>query len=332
MPMRDRLPFRPFWPLFRPFAAPEDGGAAPADTTPAAGDAPAAASAAPNPAPDPAPAAAAKWFEAPDLAPDERKWLESKGLTGIEDPAVAAGKLAKFYREAEKMIGDKNVIKGPAQDQSISDWMKANAKTFGVADSVDGYKVDKPADWPKDLPWNDELDAKAQALAFERGVPVDLHKAYIGLVADYMKGSAETIDREIETARSEMMSELQKDWGRQTEAKLTQAKQAVSHFAGEAGLGQEAIESLMTTMKEKVGDAATMKLFAAIGASMGEDRGVAVGKGAALGLTPSEARAQMAGMSQPGGELYEATRAQDRTRIAAANAKVEQLARIVAGG
>lgn len=334
--MRDRFPFRPFWPLFQPLRAPNDGGAPPAPApAPAAGDPPPATPAPANPAPAPAAgdAPAPKWFETADFSPDDRKWLDSKGATGIEDAAAAAVKGFKFYREAEKLIGDKNAIKGPAKDQPISDWMKANAKTFGIPDSVDGYKVDKPADWPKDLPWNEELDAKAQALAFENGVPVELHKAYIGMVADYMKGTAADLDRQMDTARGEMMTELQRDWGKQADAKLTQAKQAMSHFAGEAGLAPEAIDGLMTTLKEKVGDAAAMKLFAAIGASMGEDKiGGLGGGGGALGMTPAEAKAQMTAASQPGGKLWEAMKSNNRTALAEAHAEVERLAKIAAGG
>lgn len=321
--MRERFPFRPFWTLFQPVRAPNDGGGE--------GGAPAVAA---DPADPAAPAASAvpKWYEGDGLTTDERRFLESKGLTGIEDPAEAASKLARYYRSAEQLIGDKNAMKGPAKDQPIGDWMKANAKTFGIPETAEGYKVDKPADWPKDLPWNDELDAKAQTLAFERGVPVELHKAYIGMVADYMKGTAADLDRQMETARGEMMAELQRDWGNQTDAKLTQAKQAMSHFAGEAGLPPEAIDGLMTTLKEKVGDAAAMKLFAAIGASMGEDRGVHLGKSSQFSMTPAEASAAMSAMSQPGGKLYEATKAQNRVLLAEAQQERERLARIAAGG
>lgn len=324
-----------------PFSGPvwqADGGAG-AAPAPAADDPPPAAGAAPaaNPpaANDPAagaPAqAAAKWFEAESLAPDDRKWLESKGLTGIEDPAEAAVKVAKFYREAEKMIGDKNAIRGPAKDQALSEWMKANGKTFGLPETADGYKVDKPQDWPNDLPWNDELDAKARELAHQNGVPPELHKAYVGLIADYMKGTAASIEQELAQANQQMMTELQAEWGQQTPARITEAKQAAQHFAQEAGLSSEALTGVMSVLKEKVGDAATIRLFQAIGASMGEDRAVQIGKGGALGMTPAEAKAAMSAMSQKGGKLWEATKSGNRAAISEAQAEMERLARIVAG-
>lgn len=344
--MRDRFPMRPFWATFLVLRAPEDGAGtgapAAADGAPAAGDTPAAAPAATNPAPATAPAdpAAAKpWHDSDRFNDDERRWLTAKGLA-ISDPVEAAVKLLKGHRAAEQRIGKglDSIMDRPGKDQPYSEWAKANAAALGLPETIDGYKVEKPADWPKDLPWNDDLDAKAQALAFENGVPPAVHKAYIGMVADYMKSTAADIDRQVEAARTEMMAELQRDWGKQTDAKLTQAKQAMNHFATEAGLAPEAIESLMTTMKEKVGDAATMKLFAAIGASMGEDRIVNPGGNSSLGMTPSEANAAIQKLSAPGGELFEALKEHREgkigagERLKAAQAKRAELARIAVGG
>lgn len=316
--------------LFAPDGAGGGAGGGDGVTPPVAGDPPPVTPPPANtpPANDPP---ARKWFEGEGISQDEFRFLESKGLTGIEDPVEAAAKLTKFYRGAEQLIGDKNAIKGPAKDQPLSEWMKENAKAFGIPDSADGYKIDKPADWPKDLPWNDDLNTRAQALAFERGVPADMHKAYVGMMADYMKETASHIDQEVERARSDMMTELEQDWGQQTPAKITQAKQAMQHFGAEAGLSPEALSGMMSVMKEKLGDAATLRLFQAIGASMGEDRGVQIGKGGSLGVTPAEAKAQMAAMAQPGGKMWDATQSGDRTRIAEARSEMERLARIAAG-
>ncbi len=319
-----------------PIWAPEgaDAGAAgdppPGNAAPPAGNAAPPAAAGDPPLADGKPAG--KWFEGDHLTPDELRFLESKGLTGIDDPREAAAKLTRYYRGAEQLIGDKNALRGPGKDQTISDWMKANAKVFGIPEDVAGYKVDKPADWPKDMPWNDDLDARAQAFAHQMGVPADIHKGYVGMMADYMKGTNEQIEAEMQKASAEMMAELQKDWGQQTAARITQAKQAAQHFAQEAGLSPDAMAGLMSVMKEKVGDAATMRLFQAIGAAMGEDTAVQIGKGGSLGITPAEAQAQMNAMAQPGGKLWEANMSGNRQAIAVAQAERERLARIVAGG
>jgi hypothetical protein len=337
--MRDLFPLRPFWATFLALRAPADGagaGAAAADPAPApaAGDPPAAT---PAPAdPTPAPVAPPKpWHDSDRFNDDERRWLTAKGLA-IDDPVEAAVKLLKGHRSAEQRIGKglDAIMDRPAKDQKYAEWAKANAAALGLPESVEGYKVERPADWPKDLPWNEDLDAKAQALAFENGVPPEVHKAYIGMVADYMKGTAADLDRQMDAARGEMMAELQRDWGKETDAKLTQAKQAMGHFAGEAGLAPEAVDSLMTTLKEKVGDAATMKLFAAIGASMGEDKIGGLGGGGQFGMTPAEANAAIAAMAAPGGELFEAYKDHRDgkigagERLKAAQAKRAQLAGI----
>lgn len=339
--MRNLFSMRPSWASFLLLRAPADiaGAGAVADPAPApaAGDPAAAMPGAAEPAPAPAGGAApAKpWHESDRFNDDERRWLTAKGLA-IEDPVEAAVKLLKGHRSAEQRIGRglDAIMDRPAKDQKYSEWAKANATALGLPENIDGYKVERPVDWPKDLPWNDELDSKAQALAFENGVPPDVHKAYIGMVADYMKGTAADLDRQLEVARTEMMTELQRDWGKQTDAKLTQAKQAMSHFAGEAGLPPEAVDSLMTTLKEKVGDAAAMKLFAAIGASMGEDRISGLGGASQLSMTPAEATAAMSALSRPGGELFEALKDHREgkvgagDRLKAAQAKRAQLASI----
>lgn len=341
--MRNLFPFSPFW-AFLPFrnadgaggggAAPAtgaEGGAPPAGATPDAAAAPAAPAAA---------AAAAKWFEGDRFTAEEKTWLAARGMTGIEDPVEAATKLAKGHRMAEQRLGKgiDSIMDRPAKDQPLSDYMKANRDVFGLPETADGYKTEKPADWPKELPWNDDLDARAQALAFERGVPPELHKAYIGLVADYMKTTAADIDTQTQKAQSDMMVELTKDWGAQTQAKLTQARQAMNFAATEAGLSPEGVSAAMAALNEKTGDPAVMKMFAAIGAAMSEDSGIGLNKGGGLGITPVDARAQIQKMSNPGGEYYEAMQAvrdgkpgaQDQFK--AIKAKVDTLSRVATGG
>ena len=337
--MRNRFPFFPFYgflPLRNADGAGggAGGGAAPDAGAPADPAIAAAAAAVASEAP------VAKWFESDRFNADEKTWLASRGLTGIEDPVEAAIKMGKGHRMAEQRLGKgvDSIMDRPAKDQPLSDFMKANREVFGLPETAEGYKTDQPTDWPTDLPWTNELDAKAQALAFERGVPPELHKAYVGLVAEYQKSLSDGVDAAVEKARVDMMAEVRKDWGAQTDAKLAQARQALNYFGTEAGLTSDGMQAALSALNEKTGDPAVMKLFAAIATGMGEDKAIGLGNGGGGMVTPADAKSQIAAMSAPGGEYFEAMKANREggagtaERFKTAKAKVEALSRIASEG
>lgn len=321
-----------------------DAGAGGGDPAPAASAAPAGGDPAPAPAGDPAPAAPAapakKWFETEHFSEEERRGLAAKGLTGIEDPIEAAARIAKLYRAAETRIGKglDSIMDRPAKGQSYADWAKANAEALGLPADAEGYAVERPEVWPKDMPWDDKLEAAAKARAVEMGVPPDVHKAYVEVFASRMADMAKDLDTQADAARAQLTADLQKEWGKQYGAQLTVARQAMEFAATEAGLSADSVQAALQTLNEKTGDPAVMKMFAAIGRAMGEDRAVNLGGASQLGMTAAEAQAAMTALSQPGGELYEALMAQRSgtagaaQRLQAAQAKRAHLAKIAAGG
>lgn len=339
MPKHLLFPALPPVVLFR---APDDPAPAGGDPAPAGGD-PAPVTD-PAPAGDPAPAAdpapAKKWFETDHFTDDERRTLAAKGLTGIEDPTEAAAKIAKLYRAAETRIGKglDSIMDRPAKGQAYAEWAKANAEALGLPADEAGYAVDRPESWPKDMPWDETLETAAKKMAADMGVPPDVHKAYVGIFAERMANMAQELDAQAEASRAALMADLQKDWGKTTQAQLTMARQAMEFAATEAGLPAETVSAALQTLTEKTGDPAVMKMFATIGRLMGEDRAVSLNNGSSLSMTPAEANAQMAALSSPGGELFEALKAQREgvpgaaARLTAAQAKRTQLAKVAAGG
>lgn len=317
----------PFWRT--PVFAPEDGGgAAPAaddaGTVAAAGDATAAG-------------AAAKWYESADFDDDHRAWLAARGLN-TEDQNAALVKLAKGHRAAEQRLGRgvDTIIDKPAKGQSIAEWAKANGDALGLPKDIEGYKVERPADYPKDLIWDEALDAKAQQLALENGIPPEFHKAYVGMFANYMAEISNKVDADQERANTELRSELTREWGKEYEAKAALAAQAMNHFATEAGLTEDSMTNALAAMTKDLGDAAVVKLFATIGAAMGEDKAISIGNGGSLGMTPADARREMQAMTKEGGELWLANDAVRKgesgatARLKAAQARQKQLAQIAA--
>jgi len=114
-----------------------------------------------------------------------------------------------------------------------------------------------------------------------------------------------------------MQTELQKEWGAEYNAKVTMAQQAASVIMQKGGIGAADMALMSEAFKAKVGDAATMKVFATIGQMLGEDNLVGMHDGAGnLGTTPAEARQKLAQMEAPGGEYYEALSKKDREALA----------------
>lgn len=318
--------------LPRPLFAPEEGAgaAAVADPGTAAAAAPTDADKA---AADPGTAPAAKWWESPKLSDAHRTALTAKGLT-LNDPMEALHKLIDMQVNAEKRLGapaDRLLTK-PKDGESVADWMRQNATLFGIPEAPDKYDIKKPADWPKDAQWNTALETQVRQIGHEEGLSGKalqrLTEAYAGSVKSLMDGA----EAELQKANGEMMAELERDWGAQTPARLAQAQQAASVLGEKAGLNPEQIQSLAQTLKPKVGDAGTIRLFAAIGEMLGDDTALGLGRGGgSLGITPAEARQQIAALRAPDGAYGKAYAAQDRREMARLQPEIERLTKIAAG-
>jgi len=275
---------------------------------------------------------APKWFEADSFAPEERDWLAARGLA-VDDPLSILPKLVKGHRGAEQKLGRglDSIMDRPAKDQDLSAWLRGNAGLLGLPEGEDGYKVDPPTDWPKDMPWDAGLEAAARKLAFEAGVPKAAHEAYVGLFAQKMKALEAAATEGLATARTAMMAELSTEWGDAMPARIAQAQQAMSAFGLAAGLTADQVAGVTQVLAEKTGDAGVLKLFAAIGQAMGEDRGLGLGQGGGLGMTPAEAKEELRRFEAPDGEYGKAFAARDHRRLKELAARREQLSKLAAG-
>jgi len=317
-----------------------EGGAAVADPAPAPVVVPAAApapAAAPSAAADPAPAAppapaAAPWYKSADYTPEEQQWLAAKGLA-VDDSNEILAKLVRGHRSAEQRIGKglDSILDKPAKGQSHAEWARANAASLGLPEKEDGYAVEPPDFWPKDAPWDSELEGKARKLAFDMGVSPETHKAYVGLFAEKMKALDESSALELESAKANMMADLQKDFGAQTDAKMTQARQAAQMVAEKAGIDAEGIERIGKLLAKDTGDAQVIRFMAAIGEMAGEDSMVQPHGGGSLTMTPAEGRAAYEKFIGPDGEYGKAFAAGDTVAMQKLNARRTQLAKIAAG-
>lgn len=301
-------------------AAPEDAAAAAAIAA-AAGGAPAAAAAAP----------AAKWWDGADYA-ETRAMIAAKGFAD-DDMSKAMPKIVKSLHSAEQRIGRglDSIIDKPAKDQSMAEYMRANAATFGLPEKEDGYTVEAPDFWPKDTQWDEKMAADVRKLAFDEGLSPSALKGVVGLYAQKMKDLNDSTVTDIEKSREVMMKDLQREFGDQTDVKINAARQAADHFVAKAGLPQSAIDHISGLLKASGGDAYTIKLFASIHEAMGEDAAVGLGKGGPMTMTPADARAEIANMTARDSDYSKAVSTGNRAQMAEFKARMAMLTKIASG-
>lgn len=288
-----------------------------------AGGGDAAAAAAANPP--------GKWFEGESYSAEEREWLSAKGLA-VDDPSEVLPKLVKGHRSAEQRIGKglDSIMDRPAKDQPYAEWAKANGAALGLPETADGYTAAPPEDWPKDLPWDSNLEARARQLAFDMGAPPEVHKAYVALFAEHVKGLETASAEGLAKAKTDLMTELTRDFGDEVHAVTARAKQGAALLAEKAGLSAEGLDGVSQLLSEKVGDARVIRLFNAVGELAGED--ALLGRGSGGMMSAADAKAEFSKMHSPGGEYYEAVATNDRAAQARLKVRIDQLAKVMARG
>lgn len=288
--------------------------------------------------PDPAAAAAAapppepKWHEGERFAP-HRDWLTAKGAL-VDDPLEALDKAARAGVGAEKFLGRnaETLMTKPTQGQPVAEWMRANAELFGLPESPDKYVLEKPQ-MAEGIEWDEGLAEAARKVGFENGVPPAALQALVGVYAERITAQVQGINDQMAAANTEMMAELERDWGAQTSAKIGQARLAAQALAQKAGLGADGQRALMSTLADTGGDAFVMKAMAALGEMMGEDSlaGHQAGTGGGVARTPAEAKARLAAMDSADGEYGKAYNSGNRVEMERLKPVREALLRLAAG-
>lgn len=283
------------------------------------------------------PPAASKWWEDKRYDEATQAQLKALGLT-VDDPLDAVKSLAGMERAAKVKLGKgvDQLMEKPGKDQDVGEWLRKNGDTFGIPESPEKYDIKPPEGWPKDQQWDSDFEAEARQLAHDAGIPgAALQKftdLYAGKVSKLM-GDAET---DLQQANDAMQTDLQKDWGDQYDAKIAQVQQISSVLAEKAGLDADAMSSLAATLKPKIGDANTIRLFAAVAEMAGDDVAGGLGAGGgATGVTPAEARARLEEMKAPGSEYSkaaeEARKTGNRARFNELHKSYLSLTKIAAG-
>jgi hypothetical protein len=275
-----------------------------------------------------------KWWEGERFTDDHRTALTSKGLA-VDDPIEAVSKLVDMQVNAERKLSlpADQLLTRPKKDQPVNEWMRENAALFGIPDAPEKYEVKPPESWPKGSEWDTALEVEARKIAHEEGLSGKALQRYVDMYAGAVGKLATDAQSNLAAAQATMMTDLQKDWGAQAPARMARATQAASVVGEKLGLSNEGMLSLAQSLTDKTGDAAVIKLFDLIGDMMGGDSAIGIGKGSgALGMTPAEARSQIAALRAPDGAYYKASASGDQRELARLQPEIDRLTKIAAGG
>lgn len=324
----------PFWKRLICFAPAGD----PPAGDPPAGDPPAGDPPAGDPPPGDPPAGdppAAKWWENTErFSEPQRTSLTALGLT-VEDPLDALPKLLEMEASAKRRLGASpdQLMQKPKEGQEVSDWLRENGDTLGIPKEAEGYEVSRPESWPKDADWNIELETAARQIAHEEGITGKGLNRMVELYASSVQKLTSAAEDELAGSTQEMMAELKSDWGAQTTAKITMAKQAMSVLAEKAGFDSETVMNVSKVLTDKAGgDANAVRLFATIGEMMGEDSLVGLNTGGAgLGTSPAEARQKLAQLRSPEGDYGKAFGDGNAAKMRELQPEIERLTKLAAG-
>lgn len=213
------------------------------------------------------PATPPAWTEG--MTPEQTGLVENKGWDG-------PGAALDSYAELSKMIG-KDTIQFPGEGDTEA--MSKLLSRLGRPDTADGYKLEVPDGANPDF-------AKAFAgVAHEAG----LTQAQVAKTMEWYNGQAATsatAAAEAKTAAGEQaLTGLKAEWGAAYEQNVEQGRRAATEFGVD-------IETL-GKIEGALGTADMLKLFADIGAKLGEDTVSGDGGGSSLSLSPAAALQQI---------------------------------------
>lgn len=273
----------------------------------------------------------AKWYEAEGFDEDARRFVALKGL--VDKPLEEAlPTLLKGWRGAETRLGKPadSLIDRPGKDEKITDWMRKNGELFGVPKDAEGYKLE-PGELPKGVKWDEDFAAKARALAHEHALPETALGAMAKLYTEQQAAQAQRWADETKQASEATMAELRKDWGPNLPAKTELAKRALAHLGEKAGMDADALLDATMALEEKSGSANLLRLFAALGDSLGEDTLITGGGDGGIATTPAEAKQRLEEMHAPDHPYQKALASNDRKTVERFNAERARLFKVASG-
>lgn len=209
-----------------------------------------------------------------------------------------------------------SLLDAPKEGQGFGDWLKANARAFGVPEKLDDFKLTMPADLPEGTPLDEGLMNDWRAFAHESGLPPALAQAAVDFFGKASGARISKMITDATNAETKLTEALQADWGPNYAQNQQLAARAFQTIAAEMKLTPEQTQLLGAKLNGGLGDPVMVKFFHHLAGKMGEDslalpRG---GNAPAMQRATAEARkAQI--MAAHTGDMAQATRAGNQARV-----------------
>ena len=208
-----------------------------------------------------------KWYDE-FKDPAVKEWLGSYGESYPNPESVALKAL-----NLEKFVGADKSGRGviaPKPDAKPEEWQEFYRKVGGVPEKSDGYKL--PADLDPAIAESfasDPMVASFREFAHKSGMPPVFFESAMKWYVNEQTGGMEKTMKEFEQASERDMADLKSEWqgvefDKNTELGRRAARQFMPH-ENDADL-----EVNLQRIEGALGTKATLKLWAAIGAAMGE--------------------------------------------------------------
>jgi hypothetical protein len=258
-----------------------------------------------TPAPDGGTPPAPAWYDS--FQDNETKeWLKSYNAAypNPESVAVKARNLEKFVG-AEK--SGRGVIM-PKPDAPAEEWQSFYKKVGGVPEKPDGYAL------PKDLAPEvlTGLSADPMVTAFREhahktGMPPAFFEASMKFYAEHAQKQEETFMNEFLAKSEKDMDDLKAEWpGIEYDKNVELGRRAAAQFIPHQN--KEQFQDVMNRIEGALGTKETMKLWASIGAALGEDGFEGgQGNGSMTGMTPEAARVRISTLKSDAGFVAKLT-------------------------
>lgn len=190
--------------------------------------------------------------------------------------------LARSYANAQKLIGKKTINAIPGEDATPEEIQKFR-QALGVPEKPEDYQLEKPADLPEGMEYDENLQAEFAQKAHEAGIPPKQAQQLLDWFNEKGKETFENVGQSRQQAVEQAEAELKKEWGQAYKQNLTLANRAVEKFGAADALADAGLDN----------DPKMARVFLNIAKAMGEDNAIQTPKGGGE-LSPADAKAKIA--------------------------------------
>jgi hypothetical protein len=214
-----------------------------------------------------------------------KDWLKSydKAYPNPEAVAIKALNLERFVGAEKSGRG----IVTPKPDAKPEEWQEFYKKVGGVPEKPEGYKL-------PDAMITDQMAQNFREYAHKIGMPPMFFDAALNWYNEQMEGGEKKFMAELEAQSEKDFTELKQEWaGVEYDKNVELGRRAAEKFIPHAN--REELADTMTKIEGALGTKATMKLWASIGAALGEDHFEGgQGTGGGGGMSPEGAKVRIA--------------------------------------